>query len=184
MGTMGGSISFSDPAADYPPALIAAEAEIEVISIKGTRRVAAEEFFIDWYETALQSGEIVSAIHLPKADLNACGYHEKFARVEGDFATASVNVVLTMHANKCSLIRIAVGACGPTPIRSHEAEKFLTEHDLNEKNIFKAGELLAKNCDPIDDARASAAYRLKLVPQLLIRAIQNAKHNLKEADLA
>lgn len=180
MGTMGGSISFSDPAADYPPALVAANAEIEIVSADGSRRVKAEDFFIDWYETALEPGEIVRAIHLPKPDEKSSGHHEKFARVEGDFATVSVNVVLSMTKDKCSAIRIAVGACGPTPIRNQDAESLLIGTALDEASLLKAGALLAESCDPIDDVRGSAEYRLNLVPQLLVRAVQRAQTNLTD----
>src|SRR6185295_14472424 len=64
MGTIGGSIAFADPAADYPVALIAAGAEIEIATASGRRRLAAEAFFVDWYVTALRSGELVSAVYL------------------------------------------------------------------------------------------------------------------------
>jgi carbon-monoxide dehydrogenase medium subunit len=184
MGTMGGSISFSDPAADYPPALVAANAEIEIISSEGSRRVKAEDFFVDWYETALEPGELVRAIHLSKPDDKAVGYHEKFARVEGDFATVSVNVVLSMTKEKCSAIRIAVGACGPAPVRNPEAEDLLIATSLSEAELLKAGALLAGLCDPVDDVRGSAEYRLNLVPQLLVRAVQNAQRKLTDGAAA
>ena len=184
MGTMGGSIAFSDPAADYPPALVAAEAEIELQSKDGSRIIAAEDFFIDWYETVLEPGEIVRAIHLPKPDENAAGHHEKFARVEGDFATTSVNVVLAMEGDTCRSIRIAVGACGPVPVRNLEAEDVLIGSSLDEEILIKAGSMLAQSCDPLDDVRGSADYRLGLVRQLLIRAVQQAKDKLKKGALA
>ena len=180
MGTMGGSISFADPGADYPPALVAANAEIEIVSPAGSKRIEASEFFVDWYETILQPGEIVSAIHLPAADPEGTGVHEKFARVEGDFATVSVNVVLALDGDICSSIRIAVGACGPTPVRSSEVEASLIGNSLSKTALIKAGEQLAAACDPIDDQRGSAEYRLHLVPQLVARAVFRAVHELEK----
>ena len=180
MGTMGGSIAFADPGADYPPALVAANAEIEIVSLQGARRIKAEEFFVDWYETALEPGEVIKAIYLPKINITACGIHEKFARVEGDFSTASVNVVLALDENICRSIRIAVGACGPTPVRNPEAEDLLIGKTLSEENLRVSGELLANACDPVDDVRGSATYRLSLVPQLLVKAVTRAQHTLME----
>ena len=178
MGTIGGSIAFADPGADYPPALVAADAEVEITSKKGDRLIKAEEFFVDWYETALNPGELIKNIYLPKVDKNACGVHEKFARVEGDYATASINLILKMERHVCSSIRVAVGACGPTPVRMPEAENSLVGEKLTEDNLFELGEQLAAVCDPVDDVRGSASYRLKLVPNLLIRAVQRAQEYL------
>src|SRR5690349_12136793 len=76
MGTIGGSIAFADPGLDYPPALVAANAIVEVASEQGVRRVAAEEFFLDWYATALEQGEIVSAVLLPKPSKGVSRYHK------------------------------------------------------------------------------------------------------------
>ena len=178
MGTMGGSIAFADPGADYPPALIAAAAEIEVCSRTGAKRIAASDFFVDWYETALEPGEIVRAIHLPAANPEAAGVHEKFTRVEGDFATVSVNAVLALDGDTCEMIRIAVGACGPTPVRSADAEALLVGKPISDELLTRSGEMLAAACDPIDDVRGSAAYRLDLVPQLVARAVHRACRQL------
>ena len=180
MGTIGGSIAFADPGADYPPALVAANAEIEIVSQRRARRIKAEKFFVDWYETALEPGELIKAIFLPKIDQEACGIHEKFARVEGDFATASVNIVLALDGEVCRSIRVVAGACGPTPIRNPEAEDLLIGKTLSEENLLVAGELLAKVCDPVDDVRGSASYRLNLVPQLLIQAVTKAQQAMVE----
>lgn len=184
MGTMGGSISFADPGADYPPALVASGAEIEILSTEGGRRVPAQDFFVDWYETALEPGEIVYAIHLPPADETACGYHEKFARVEGDFATVSVNVVLALAGENCKSIRIAVGACGPTPVRNADVEQALVGKPLSREALLEAGKKLAAECDPVDDVRGSAEYRLNLVPQLVTRAALNAQALLQDEGAA
>src|SRR5688572_22673013 len=89
MGTMGGSISLADPAADYSPALVAAKATIEITGRAGKRLVAASDFFVDWYTTALEPGELVTAILLPPAKAGS-GSYQKLAVVAGDFAIASV----------------------------------------------------------------------------------------------
>lgn len=174
MGTMGGSIAFADPAADYPPALVAIGAEIEIVARDGQRRIGAADFFTDWYETVLGPGELISAIHLPGAPAGAVGVYDKLARVEGDFATASAAVVLAMAGDACSHLSIAVGGCGPTPLRLAEAESALIGSGLDDEAVQRAGEMLAQASDPVDDVRASADYRRLVIPRLVARAISRA----------
>src|SRR5581483_6678858 len=121
--TIGGSIAHGDPAADLPSALVAANAEIALAGPHGTRRVAAQNFFLDFLQTALEAGEVVTAIHVPPAPVGARHHYEKLTRIDGDFAIASAAVVLAEGADgRCSYARLVAGACGPTPIRSAAAE--------------------------------------------------------------
>ena len=175
MGTMGGSISFADPAIDYPPALTAAGAEIEIAGKAGIRRVPAPEFFLDWYTTALEEGELVTAIHIPPAPAGSVGHYEKLARVSGDYAIASVALVLAVEDGTCSAAQVAVGACGPTPIRLAEAEELLVGSSLEAETLAKAGALLAEASDPVDDVRGSADYRRRVIPRLLAKAVAAAQ---------
>lgn len=179
MGTMGGSISHADSAADYPAALVAANAAIEIAGSAGRRTVPAEAFFVDYLQTALEPGELVVAIRLPPATKGAVSAYQKFARVEGDFATVSAAVVLAMDGAKCKTIRIAVGACAPTPVRVAGAEQALIGTTLDDRALAAASETLAGACDPVDDFRGSAEYRLMLVPVLVRRAVEAARKRLE-----
>lgn len=182
MGTMGGSISFADPAIDYPPALTAAGAEIEIAGVDGSRRVPVQDFFLDWYTTALEEAELVTAIHIPPAPKGSIGHYEKLARVSGDYAIASVALVLAIEDGVCSAAQIAIGACGPTPIRLPEAENLLVGSGLDPDTLAGAGALLAEASDPVDDVRGSADYRRRLVPRLLAKAVAAAQRQItKEA---
>ena len=115
---------------------------------------------------------------MPEADPNAVGFHEKFARVEGDYATVSVNIILSMDGEICNYIRLAVGACGPAPVRSSEVEELLAGKPITEDLLLHAGKMLSAACDPIDDVRGSAAYRLELVPGLILTAAEKAQSQL------
>lgn len=174
MGTIGGSISHADPAADYPSALVAADARVEITGGDGAREVAARDFFIDYYTTDVDEGELVTAVILPPAPDGAVGVHRKFARADGDFATASISLVLALSGDVCSHLRMAVGGCGATPVNLPEAEQLLVGQTLAKERVAKAGALLAAACDPIDDVRGSAEYRLLLVPRLLQQALDSA----------
>ena len=169
MGTIGGSIAFNDPGLDYPPALVAAGARIEIASITGRRTVAATEFFVDWYTTALQPGEIVTAVLLPTL-VGGSGVYIKHARVAGDYATASAAACLETDG-RC---RVAIGACGPAPIADPEVDAALSK-DRGEAALAAAARCLVDRANPLDDVRGSADYRRRLIAPLLRRAVRGAE---------
>ncbi len=113
MGTLGGSVAFADPAADYLPALLVADAVLELAGPDGRREVAAQDFFLGWMETALQENEMIVAVRVPPAPPGSIGIYRKMARVAGDFATIAVALVLKMDYGKCADIRIGIGGCNP-----------------------------------------------------------------------
>jgi carbon-monoxide dehydrogenase medium subunit len=164
MGTIGGSIALSDPGADYPPALVALSATIEIAGSSGTRQVAAADYFVDWYTTALGPGELVTAVHLP-AVADGVGVYHKLARVAGDFAIVSVAVTI----QRSGRVRAVIGACGPRPLSLDEADD-----ELERGNVAAAGKLLSDAADPVDDGRASASYRRRVIPRMLARAFAQA----------
>jgi aerobic carbon-monoxide dehydrogenase medium subunit len=168
MGTIGGAIAHADPGLDFPPALFALEATVEIASAEGRRHVPIREFFVDWYSTILGPGEIVVAVHLrrPKAGV---GLYLKHARVSGDFAIASIAVTLARKGE----VRVAVGGCGPFPLASSDVDHILSS-DLSPSAIARAGELLAALANPVDDVRGTAAYRKTLIPRMLARALSDA----------
>jgi len=176
MGTMGGAISLADPGADYPTALVAAGAVIEITSAAGTRRVPVRAFFLDWYTTALEAGELVIAIHLPPARAGIGLYH-KLARVAGDFATVAV----ALSATAAGEVSIAVGGCGPAPIASDAANAVLSGRLDDAAAAGRAGAILAALADPVDDVRASADYRKLVIPRMVVRAASDAVERRKAA---
>jgi len=161
-GTLGGSIAHADPAADYPVALTAAEAEIEIGSAEGTRIVTARDFFRGVFETTLQQGEIVVAVVLPPVVSGIGAAYEKLSIVAGDFAIVSVAAIVGDTA------KIAVGGCGPKPL-------FASGLAVTDDALLTAGKRLAAECDPPSDQRASAAYRRKVMPVLIRRAVRTAQ---------
>jgi carbon-monoxide dehydrogenase medium subunit len=164
MGTIGGSVALNDPGADYPPVLLALSATMEIVGSSGTRHVAAADYFLDWYTTALAPGELVAAVQLPPASAGGGVYH-KLARVAGDFAIVSVAITVQTGGR----VRAVIGACGPRPLSLEEADA-----ELERGNVAAAGTLLAEAADPVDDNRASAAYRRRIIPRMLGRAFTEA----------
>ncbi len=174
MGTIGGSIAFADPGLDYPPAICAAGAEIEIAGASGRRRVAAKDFFVDWYTTALEPGEIVTAVIVPRRPGGAA--YEKHARVAGDYATVAAAVSIDSGGR----VRAVIGACGPTPIADDGADALLSS-DRSDAAVARAGAMLEARADPLDDVRGSAEYRRMLIPRLLLRALRRAEADLRDA---
>jgi len=173
-GTIGGALAHADPAADYPTAVVAAGATIEIAGANGRRTIPSEEFFLDYLTTALEPGEMVTALQLPAPEAGSSGHYLKFSRVDGDYAIASVGVTLQAKDGRCTAARLAIGGCGSTPVFDPSANALLLGSRCEETAIAAAAELLVSRADPVDDVRASAAYRRALIPRLLRRAVRHA----------
>jgi carbon-monoxide dehydrogenase medium subunit len=177
MGTIGGSVANADPAADYLPALVCVGATVETHGPAGARKVAITDFIVDWYETVLANGEIVTGVALPAPQTRPSVYR-KLARVSGDFATASCAMALDENEQGAT-INVAIGACGPAPVRDPAAEEALRGRLDDPKAVAAFGEKLAALADPVDDVRGSAAYRLRLIPRLIALTLRDL-HREKE----
>jgi carbon-monoxide dehydrogenase medium subunit len=179
MGTIGGSLAFADPAADYLPALAVLDAVIETASKRGKRTLRIADFIVDWYTTALDQDEIITGVLVPPAPKSSIGIFEKLERTGGDYAIVSVACILTLDKGVCSNARIAIGACGPGPVRQHAAERTLEGTSLADDKVLGAGKVLADACDPVDDVRGSADYRRLVVPRLVAKAVSAACSELR-----
>ena len=179
MGTIGGAVSLADPAADYPPALVACVARIEIAGSAARRDVAAADFFRGYFESALEAGEIVTAVIIPPASPASGASFVKFARVEGDYATVSVAALLAFEGEICRQANIAIGACGPVPTRLPEAEANLVGTHLDPAGLTVAGEMIARACNAIDDLRGTAGFRRRIIPELVRRAVSEARASIE-----
>ena len=174
-GTIGGALCHADPQADLPGALVAAGAHVEVASTEGVRTAPVDGFFVDYLESSLEPGEMLTAVLIPEGPEGAVGAHLKFSRTDGDYAIVSVSSVIGMQAGVCSYARVVVGSAGPAPLHLNEADALLTGSGLDDAVLLKAGELLAASADPVDDVRGSSDYRRLLIPGLLARAVGAAR---------
>jgi carbon-monoxide dehydrogenase medium subunit len=180
MGTLGGATAFADPAADYPPALVALDATIDAASAKGRRAIAAQDFFVDWYAQALEPGEMIAAITLPALPKNAVGVYEKLAKVTGDLAIVAIALVLALDKGVVAHLGVAVGGCGPKPVTAPAAVQAMIGKPIDDASIARLGEALAEAADPVDDVRASADYRRLVLPRMLAKAFARAALPAKE----
>jgi len=183
--TIGGNICNASPAADTAPALYCLDAVAEVYGPTGRRRIPIADFFQGPGRTALRPGEFLTAIHLPPAPAGARGVFNKLGRTKvGDISIVSVAVWIPLPNTQSLIpnIRIALGAVGPTPLRAPQAEAALAE-DMSPAGIRRAARLAAEAARPIDDIRASAAYRRAMVEVLTRRGIEAVLQQLATAPL-
>ena len=183
--TLGGNICNASPAADTAPALYCLGAVVEIFNPHGSRRVPIADFFVGPGKSALKPGEFVTAIHLPPAPAQNAAAFNKLGRTRiGDISMVSVAVYwskveggrLRDEAGPSSLVirrewAVALGSVGPTPLRAPEAEAALAA-DTSPEGVRRAAELAAAAARPIDDIRASAAYRRAMVAVLVRRGIE------------
>ena len=173
-GTIGGSLSHADPAAELPMMAMLLDAELHVAWASGTRTVAARDFFRDALSVCLGEEEIVTEIVLPKLPPHTGWGFEEVARRSGDFALAAVAVTLTRSDGAISQVRIAVTGVAPTPRRAGAAEAMLAGTRLDagiSDDVVEAVRAVAK---PETDLHASADYRRHLVGVLARRALEAA----------
>ncbi|MFT5502482.1 MAG: CO/xanthine dehydrogenase FAD-binding subunit/carbon monoxide dehydrogenase subunit G [Gammaproteobacteria bacterium] len=169
MGTMGGALANADPAADYLAALVCVDARVELEGPDGQRTVEIGEFLVDWYETVLKPAEIITAVLLPPAKPGFSKYR-KIARVSGDYAIASCAISVA-ESDQTPTVNLAVGGCGPYPIRDKSAEQDMNSQWHDPVQVDRFSSQLQSLADPIGDVRGSAEYRLKLIPRLIKDAI-------------
>ena len=167
MGTMGGALAHADPAADYLAALAVVDAEIELFGSRGARTVGIGEWILNWYETCLNSDELIKAIYLP-APAESYSSYRKMARVSGDYAVATCAISVEAHHQQ---VRIAIGGCGPAPLRDPDHEFVLRGESLIDDELQNLVKNLITRADPIDDVRGSAEHRIRLIPRLAQDAV-------------
>ncbi len=159
-GTLGGNIANASPAADTPPSLLAYGAEVELLSVRGSRRVAYDRFHLGYKVMDLAPDELVAAIHVPLP--TGRGFHY-FRKVGTRQAQAISKVCLAAWARieggVVADLRIGLGSVAPAPIRARHAEAALLGQALAALPIEAAREALLADISPIDDIRATARYR-------------------------
>jgi aerobic carbon-monoxide dehydrogenase medium subunit len=125
MGTIGGSVAHADPAADYPAALVALEAKFRLVSAKSDRVVAASDFFLDAFTTALEPGEIVLEVQAQVEDASEGHSYAKMAHPASGFAVVGVAARIKQSGGKITMARIGITGMGPRAIRARKAEELL-----------------------------------------------------------
>jgi CO/xanthine dehydrogenase FAD-binding subunit len=180
-GTIGGSLGHADPAAELPAVMLALNAQFTLTSRHGVRTVAAEEFFVGLFSTALEPGELLTEVVIPAAPARRGYAFQEISRRHGDFALAGVAAAITLDASgRCAEARIALLSVGERPLLAAHAARSLAGHAESPDLIRAAADAAAHaDIDPPSDIHASSRYRRQLVNVLVRRTLQEAFENEK-----
>jgi carbon-monoxide dehydrogenase medium subunit len=174
MGTIGGNLAGGDPLTDPGASLMALDAELTLTSGNGTRTMSLEEFFVDYYQTALEPGELLTEIRVPPPQRPGWCHIKFTPRSVEDFATVGIAITLRGQGRTCEDVRLALNSVASTIVRAKQAEEVLRGHRLTDEVLREAGEVAAGEVDPVDDNRGSADYKRDLVKVLVRRAAEEA----------
>jgi CO/xanthine dehydrogenase FAD-binding subunit len=174
--TLAGNLVDGSPAADTAPPLLVLDAEVELASRSGTRRVPLDDFLVGVRQTLRQPDELLTAVRWPVPPPHSAAAFYKIGLRKADaIAVVSVAVMVARDRDKdgrCQQARIALGSVAPRVIRARAAEGVLQGGSLTDETIAQAARLSAEATSPIDDVRGSAAYR-RHVTEVLVRRLLN-----------
>jgi carbon-monoxide dehydrogenase medium subunit len=171
-GTIGGSVSLGEPAAEMPATAVALGAEIEIRSRDRTRRVKADAFYLGPYMTVLEPDELVTAIHYPRWPSDTVTVFREVAQRPGDFALVGLVGAVHVDGGKIARAGLAWFGMGPTAIKARQAEKALLGAALSDIDPQAIAELAVADTEPFDDRHASAEYRRTVGRRILARTLR------------
>ena len=175
LGTLGGNVANGDPGNDMPAVMLCLNATYQIAGRAGERRIAAREFYQGAYFTALEAGDVLTAVRIPIPAAGHGSAYEKLKRKVGDYATAAAAVVLTMSGGKVGTCSIGLTNVAETPLWAQEAATILTGSTLDAATVKRAVAAAEAITAPATDARGPAQYRTKMAGVMLSRALARAK---------
>jgi len=174
-GTIGGSCAHADPSSDWPAVLLATKATIVCRSEAGDRSIAARDFFIDTFETAITPTEILTEVRIPRPGHGTGSAYQKLERRAGDFATVGVAAVVRIGADgRVADAGIGLTAVAATPFAATDAEAALIGTDGGDDAIAAAAAAAAAQSSPADDSHGPATYKRAMVVEMTGRALRLA----------
>jgi aerobic carbon-monoxide dehydrogenase medium subunit len=170
-GTIGGSLANADPAADWPAIVIALRAELEIANAGGSRREAASDFFVDIFSTALEPGEVLAAIHIPRPAAGTRFTYRKIRHPASGYAVVGVAAGVRINAGIAADVSIGITGAASHAFPADVAAKLLVGKPLSQENIEEAARLQSAATEYLSDRYASAEYRASLVRTEITRAL-------------
>lgn len=169
-GTFGGSLVHADPAGDMPATTLALDAEFVIAGASGTRTVAANDFFVDFFTTAVGEDEILTHVRVPKYTGWGASY-QKFTRVAQQWSIVASGAAVRVESGMIAEARIGLTNMGSTPIRASAVEQALAGCPVDQTRIEQATASAGDGTNPPTDANGDAAYRRHLAGVLTARAV-------------
>ena len=173
-GTFGGALAHADPAGDLPAVALALDAEFVIVGPNGRRTVPARDFFVDYLTTALEDGELLVEVRIPKLSGDWGMHYEKFNRVAQAWSIVAVAAAVRRENGRIAEARIGLTNMGPTPLRASATEAALAGAEATAEAIKAAADHAAEGTSPSSDLNAQADYRQHLVTVLTRRAVSAA----------
>lgn len=177
-GTIGGNIANASPAADTPPALLVYDAALEIVSVRGTRRVPYDMFHLGYKKMDLGADELIARIVLPKRPSTWRQYYRKVGTRRAQAISKvclAVAIDLDEGRGQARDVRIAFGSVAPVPLRARQAEAALRGRTLDPATLAAARQALVGDISPIDDLRSTARYRLAVAQNLLGECLETVR---------
>ncbi len=171
LGTLGGSIAYADPAAEWPTCLLALDGVVVAKSATGERRIRADDFFVDLYTTTLLPGEIIVACEFPVASANHWCDFDELARRHGDYAIVGLAGAGQRSENTLAQVRLVFLGLGATPLRALQAEGVVKSQPLTASLINQAVAALKNELSAVGDLTSDAATKMHLAGVLLKRML-------------
>ena len=179
-GTIGGSVAHADPAADLPVILTALNATFSVQSSSGSRAIGADDFFTDFYTTAMNANEILTEIRVPIPAAGTGTAYAKLPHPASGYVVVAAGALITRQASgTCTASRIAIGGLGSGPIRAIATELELQGKPLTSQMIAAAAAKAAEETDPVEDSYAGAEYKRHVATVYARKAIEAAVERAK-----
>ncbi len=178
-GTIGGALAHADPAADYPGAALALDAQITAAGPKGTRTIKAGDFFVEMLTTALEPSEIITEVRVPVLGKGTGAAYVKHPHPASGYAVVGVAVVLSVSGGKCQRVAIGVNGVAGKAYRASAVEKALAGQSLDEKTVAAAAARAADGVDVQSDLYASSEFRAHLATVYVKRAVLRAAERAK-----
>ena len=180
LGTLGGNVANGDPGNDMPAVMMCLGATYHVMGKGGERRIAARAFYQGAYFTALEAGDVLTAVRIPVPAAGHGYAYEKLKRKIGDYATAAAAVVLTITGGKVGTCSIGLTNVAETPLWAEEATKILVGSTLDAASVKRAVAAAEAITAPAADTRGPAQYRTKMAGVMLARALARAKARARD----
>ena len=173
-GTFGGALAHADPAGDLPAVALALDVDFVIAGLEGRRTVGAADFFVDYLTTALEEGELLVEIRVPKLQGEWGMHYEKFNRVAQAWSIVAVAAAVRREGGVIAEARIGLTNMGPVPLRAAGVENALAGAQATAEAIASASERAAEGTSPSSDLNAQADYRQHLAAVLTRRAVSVA----------
>jgi carbon-monoxide dehydrogenase medium subunit len=173
-GTVGGSVSLGEPAAELPACAVALGAQIEAHTTRGVRQIPAEQFYVGPYASVLEPDELVTAVHFPHWPAGTVSVFREVARRPGDFALVGLVGAVAVKDGKISQAGLAWFGMGPTPVKAWQAESALFGETVADLDFRELAELSIHDAEPFDDHAATADYRRSVARRIFARTLQEA----------